>query len=148
MSQSRSHFYHEAINGCYTINDYRLKVKGCGDSTTAFTALINEIKFKKTVVIKKNKTQLQRCIDWCHSEYGVDIKSSLMEMNGQLSKIKGLVVNQSDINGRLKDIWEYLVDDEWNDKYSELKKLNIQVDDTSINERAALSFYDSIQQNN
>lgn len=147
MSQSKTYFHHEAINGCRSIHEYQKKTKGCGDSTTGFLPLLllGEIKNKKTVIIKKSKDELGRCIKWCENEYGAASKATLQDMHDRLCSIDGLIINQSDINNRLQDIWEYLVDDKWHGRYSELIKFNIQLNSTSIDEQAAKAFYDTIQ---
>jgi hypothetical protein len=149
MSQSSTYFHHEAINGCYNINEYKQKTKGCGDSTTGFLPLLllGEIKNQKTVIIKKSKKQLKKCINWCDSEYGMDSRKIMTDMHETLCSVSGLIINQSDIDARLQEIWEYLVDDEWLTRYKAISKLNIQVDNTSIDGNAARSFYEAIQQN-
>ena len=145
MSQSKTYFHHEAINGCYSMDDYRAKTKGCGDSTTGFIPLLNEIKSKKTVIIKKNDEQINACIKWCDSQYKADSREFILDMDLQLSCMEGLVINQSDINDALPDIWNHLVDDDWDDKYTNLTKLNIQVNSTEINNQAARAFYATLQ---
>jgi len=111
MSQSNTYFHHEAINGCNSINEYRQKVFGCGDSTTAFQLIKGELSGDKIVIIRKSKKELQRCIDWTNSEFCGDNEQFILDMNFELSLIDGLIINQSDIDNRLKEIWEHLVDD-------------------------------------
>lgn len=145
MCQSTTHFYHEAINGCYNLDDYDKKIIGCGDSTTAFHLLLDRLKGQKVVIIKKNNEQLSRCIDWCDSEYKINCSDQMKRMDSLLDTINGIVVNQLDIDSELERIWRYLVDDEWLEKYADFSKFNIQVKDTSIDVEAAKSLYESIQ---
>ena len=143
MSQSNTYFHHEAINGCYSLDEYNEKIKGCGDSTTGIDFIPSNN--QRIVVIKKNSDELERCIKWCDSEYEIDSRPHVIDSSDKLSTIKGLVVEQSEINEKLQDIWEYLVDDDWHEKYKAITKMNIQVTDTKINVEAAKALYESIQ---
>lgn len=144
LSQSGVKFYHEAINGCYTLDEYKEKIKGCGDCTTAID-IVEKLKPEKVVIIEKDDEELKRCIEWCNSEYNIDSKSMVESLNRRLSNISGLRVKQSEIGNKLKEIWEYLVDSEWDESCKDLLKFNIQVKDSKINEEAAISLYESFQ---
>lgn len=144
MSQSKTYFHHEAVNGCFSIDEYKDKIKDCGDSTTAFFQLKQCVKDNKIVIIKKNKSELESCIRWLDFTYKSDSKSLITEMDEYLNSVDGLVINQSEVSERLKDIWCHLVDDDWDDKYKEITKFNIQVVDTKINKEAAAAFYETI----
>ncbi len=147
MSQSDVYFYHEAINGCYSIDEYKDKIKDCGDSSTGFFVLAGSIitPNAKIVIIEKNKEELFKCIEWCDKVYGVDSKDFILDLNDKLLTLYGLIVKQSEINDRLQDIWEYLVDTPWDDKYSNLVNFNIQVQSADIDKKAAKALYASIQ---
>lgn len=145
MSQSSTHFYHEAINGCFSLDEYENKIKGFGDSTTGIIPIINNIKEKKILVIKKTDEEIERCIQWCNSTYQVDSSRYINDCNNVLNGIDAMVINQNDIDQSLKKIWTYLVDDPWLDVYGNIKKMNIQVSDTSINKEAAKAIYETIQ---
>ena len=145
MSQSKTYFYHEAVNGCYSIDEYNKKVKGCGDSTTGFSVLLDNLKDRKVLIIKKDDSEIKECIKWCDENYIIDGAEVLSKMSDILSGIDGLVINQSEIDDNLEVIWEYLVDDDWHDKYKNLSKMNIQVNSTEIDLKAAVSLYESIQ---
>ncbi len=144
MSQSDVYFYHEAINGCHSIEEYKEKVKGCGDSSTGLVSL-GLTKGSKLVIINKTDEEVKRCIDWCDHTYGINSKSLILDANKKLKNLNGLHVNQSDIDSRLKEIWCYLVDAPWDDKYRELIYFNIQVQSVSIDRKAAKALYASIQ---
>lgn len=144
MSQSDVYFHHEALNGCHSIAEYKEKVKGCGDSSTALISSGLTID-RRMVIINKTDEQVKCCIDWCNAEYGIDSKDFILAENEKLKKLDGLHINQSDINSRLKDIWCHLVGTPWDDKYTKLSDFNIQVQSTSIDEEAAKALYESIQ---
>ncbi len=148
MSQSDIYFYHEAVNGCHSMKEYDDKIKGCGDSSTALVSLdVDIIKSSKVVIIEKSNKELRNCIDWCDKTYGTDSERFIITLNDRLLTLNGLKVKQSEINDRLQDIWEYLVDTPWNDKYKDLVNFNIQVQSTDIDKEAAKALYASIQQN-
>ena len=140
MSQSNTYFHHEAINGCNSIDEYRLKVKGCGDSTTAFQFLGDAIPGQAVVIIKKTESELRRCIEWCNLSFGGNYDAPLREMHHQMMGLDGMVVNQSDIDKKLKQIWRHLVGDDWKEMYSRIGNMNIQIKDTAADIVAAKNF--------
>ena len=144
MSQSNTYFHHEAINGCASVKDYQEKIYGCGDSTTGFAPVFDMIQGQKIVIIKKNEKQIYDCIEWCEREFDIDSTAAVFELDRLLQSFDGLVVNQDDIDNRLEEIWRFLVDDEWLDRYADLSRFNIQLNDTSIDLNAARSLYESI----
>ena len=146
MSQSDVYFYHEAIDGCYSIEEYKNKIKGFGDSSTGLVLLdLNLTQNSKVVVIDKTDEQIEKCIEWCDHTYGMDSREFILETNDKLKKLDGLHVNQSDIDSRLKDIWRHLVDTPWDDKYLRLTKFDIKVKSNEIDREAAKALYASIQ---
>jgi hypothetical protein len=130
------------------MEEYRNKIKGCGDSSTGLT-LINlnqEFPDSKVVIIEKNEQEFDRCVEWCDAMYGKGSRDNLIEMREKQKAIEGLRVNQYDLDNKLKDIWEYLVDAPWSNRYLKLTQFNIQSDPFNINLQAAKSLYESIQQ--
>lgn len=150
MSQSGYYCYHDGFNGCYSMNEYKEKIKGCGDSSTGLT-VFNLNKYfpnSKVVIIEKNDFEFEQCVSWCKETFGgSNPRLELEKMRERQSKIKGLRVGQCDINNKLREIWEYLVDTPWHDKYLKLTQFNIQSDPFDINLNAAKRLYESIQQN-
>ena len=146
MSQG-AYCHHDGFNGCQSMDEYRKKITGCGDSSTGLMIvdLNKEFPQSKIVIIKKSELELNRCIKWCDKTYGGDSRKSIFEANEKLLNIKGLVIDQSDINERLKEIWTYLIDKEWHDKYTRLIDFNIQSDPYNIDFGAALRLHESIQ---
>jgi len=148
MSQSDVYFHHEAVNGCHSLEEYRDKIKGCGDSSTGLVSLgVDIIQSYKVVIINKTNEQIEQCIEWCDHTYGMDSRDFILGINKKLKKLDGLHVNQSDIDSRLSEIWHYLVDTPWDDKYLNLTKFDIKVKSNEIDREAAKSLYESIQQN-
>lgn len=148
MSQSGTYFYHEGINGCKSLPEYKEKIAGCGDSSTGLLSLgVDVVSKSKVVVIIKNKKEIEDCISWCDKSYNVDSRSFILDLQNKLLNVDGLIVKQSEINDRLKDIWCYLTDAQWDDKYKRLAELNIQAKSTAIDKEAAILLYESIQQN-
>ena len=144
MSQSGTYFHHEAINGCYSLDEYDEKTENNGDCTTGFSVLLDKLKGRNVVIIKKNNEEFESCVKWCDVTYGIDSREYLSTLNEMLNTIDGLVVNQSDIDSFLPEIWDHLVDDVWFEDYSEIKKLNIQVNNADINEVAVKALYATI----
>lgn len=147
MSQSSTYFHHEAINGCRTIEQYEDKIKNCGDSSTGLLSLgVDFIKDSKVVVILKSDEELEKCIEWCNSEYGFDgCRDFILDEHEALKNLNGLHIQQSEIDDKLKEIWQYLVDDEWLDRYGNLTKFNISVQSTKIDVEALKALHESLQ---
>ena len=146
MSQSKTYFHHEGLNGCKTVNEYKEKVKGCGDSSTGLMSLgVDMIGDSKVVVIVKSKAEVNQCIEWCDKTYRLDSKDFILELNDRLLTLDALKIKQSEINDRLKDIWSHLIDAPWHDKYKNLVDFNIQVQSTEIDKEAAKALHESIQ---
>lgn len=148
LSQSGVRFHHEALDGCRTIKEYSDKIKYCGDCTTGFYLLENSdiLEDKKIVVITKSNDELKRCISWCDSEYGIDSADIINAWNEKLNRIGGLKIKQSEIDENLEKIWRYLTDKPWDNVYTDIVKMNIQVKSTDMDLEAAKSLYESIQQ--
>jgi len=134
LSQSGIKFYHEGINGCRDIVQYTEKMKGCGDCTTAFCAIDFDRLFpdSKKVIIEKSDDEFNRALEWCEKHYGGDGLSILKTMEERLDSIDGLRVKQSEINNNLEPIWKFLTNRAWDEKYADIKNLNIQVNLESI----------------
>jgi hypothetical protein len=142
MSQSSQYCLHDGFNGCNNLIEYWDKLEEGGDSSTGLMMIdINRLKPNSPVVIiEKNKLELERCIEWCSYVYGFDAKDHIVELNERLKAIEGLRINQSEINDNLRSIWEYLVDEDWNESYANMKDFNIQVASTEIDIEAAINF--------
>ena len=144
MSQSGTYFYHEAVNGCKSLDEYKTKVDGLGDSTTC-TDIIDL--HSKAVVIVKSKQEIEDCIQWCNKVYDVDSRKFILSINERLMEIDGLMINQSEINNKLPEIWSHLVDTELQGVHTNMINFNIQVNSVNIDRESAKVFYESLQQN-
>jgi hypothetical protein len=146
MSQSGIFCHHDGFNGCSTMEDYLLKIKNCGDSSTGLMLIdINKIfPESKTVIIEKSDLEMKKCIKWIDETYNANSKMQVMDLQKKQNKIKGLRINQSEIDDNLKLIWEYLVDAKWDDKYSILSSFNIQSDPFAIDFNAARKLIESL----
>lgn len=142
MSQSGKYCLHDGFNGCNSLIEYWDKLEDGGDSSTGLMMIdINKLKPNSPIVIiEKSERELERCIKWCEKTYGLDYRDHIYELHDKIIKIEGLHIQQSEINSHLKRIWEHLVDDEWDEKYTNMKDFNIQVVNHSIDEQAALNF--------
>ena len=139
--------HHDGFNGCQSIDEYKKKIKGCGDSSTGLTLIdVNKVfPSSKVVIIEKSELELGRCIEWCDRVYGSDSQDEILKMNDKLLKIKGLRIKQSEINERLQDIWSHLVSTKWHDRYKRLIDFNIQSNPFNIDFKATKALHASIQ---
>ena len=135
LSQSGIHCYHEGINGCKNIDDYDDKIRGCGDSTTAFKYINSRYDGRPTVIIDKNDIEFERCVAWCKESFGVDMRQEMTEQREQLLSIDGLHVSQSDIDASLPEIFEHLTGVDFLPRYADLSRLTItsSIDNIDIN---------------
>lgn len=147
MSQSGVYCHHDGFNGCFDLEEYREKISGCGDSSTGLMMIDfeNEFPQSRVVIIEKSERELKKCIEWCDQIYNINSSELVNDLNERLLKISGLRIKQSDITKRLRDIWEYLVDEPWNDKYSKIIDFNIQSNPFNIDVEAAKSLHETIQ---
>ena len=121
--------YHEGINGCHSMDEYKQKIENCGDSCTGLSFIDFEPYFPdaKKVIID---TSIDKAVKFGLDAYGVDMTDILKQAKNKLDNINGLHIGLNDINDRLRDIWEYITDKPFNEKRAQLlTKLNIQVND-------------------
>lgn len=142
LSQSGVFCHHDGFNGCRTMAEYKNKVEGLGDSSTGLMMIELNKLFPDSpiVIIEKNSKQIDRCIKWCDKTYGANSRDKIHQLNEQMREIKGLRVNQSDINDRLIEIWDHLIGKPWKDSYSIIKDFNIQSDPFNIDVVSAKEF--------
>jgi len=143
LSQSGMFCHHEGLNGCRSLFDYQMKVKNNGDSSTGLMLIdLNKMfPHSPVVIIEKTTRQIYECIKWCDNTYGGSSHDYIHQLNREMKKIKGLRINQSDIDARLHEIWRYLIDTPWRDNYATLKDFNIQSDPFNIDTRAAMELF-------
>jgi len=124
------HFcYHEAVNGCSSVGEYREKIANCGDSTTNVLMFDYEREFpdSKIVIIHSD---INRSIEFGERVFKADMTELMGRSNERLSTINGLHIMFEDINERLGDIWRYLFGVDMDKKRAEfLTSLNVQIKD-------------------
>jgi len=122
--------YHEGLNGCSTIEEYKDKLgKDKGDSNTGIMLFDFEKYFPNTKVIIID-SDIKKSVKFGKEVYSEDIEDAMIKAKHRLDSIKGLHINVDNINSSLKKIWEYVSDKPFNkDRAAMLIKLNIQVND-------------------
>ena len=147
MAQSGARWHHDGLNGCNSVDEYNQKVTGSNDSSTGLAMLdINKLyPLSKVVIIKKSQAEFERCVMWCNDNYNIDSSNYMAQLNERLLLVNGLVVNQSDINERLSEIWAHLTDKPWLERYRDMVSFNVQVQSIEIDNEAARNLIESIQ---
>jgi len=104
--------YHEGIDGCETIEDYKAKLgTDKGDSDTCLMLLDMNTLFPDApkVIIERD---VQECIESASKMLSVYINPEYFYFGrDRLDKIDGLRISYDDINDRLEEIWNYLIPD-------------------------------------
>ncbi len=121
--------YHEGINGCSDIKEYKEKMEGKGDSNTGLVFFKYQDYFPdvKTIIIDSD----------INVEFGKDVFNAntqsveiMRKAKKRLDGISGLHIKLTDINIRLKDIWDYVSPKKFNKERADmLIKMNVQVVD-------------------
>lgn len=141
LSQSGVYCHHEAVNGCESEADYLAKIDGCGDSTTGFIHCPESVYAKAPVlVIEKSVEEFEYCIEWCNRTFMIDSRVHILSQREKLMSIRGLRVNQEDIDRNLPSIFEHLTGKEWRDQYSNISKFNISSPESNIDYSAMNRF--------
>ena len=119
--------YHEGIDGCSSMDEYKDKIGNDGDSCTGLVMLDIDRYFPdaKKVIID---TSIDKAVRFGEEAYGVDMTDIMKSAKNKLDNTDGLHIDLNQIDDRLRDIWEYVTDKPFNEKRAELlKKLNVQV---------------------
>ena len=138
LTYDGNYCHHEAINGCSSVDEYRNKISGCGDSTTNTLMFDYENDFpdSKIVIIHRD---VKKSIEFAKDAFKTDMTEMLEKANERLDVINGLHILFDDINDRLQDIWGYLFDSEFDEKRAGmLVNLNIQLNDVFDIDQEAL----------
>ena len=138
--------YHEGLNGCSSISDYKSKLGSFrGDSNTGLMLFNFEKHFPEAKVVIID-SEIDKASEFSKETYGEDITETLKLMKERLDGIKGLHINVNDINDKLKEIWEYVSDKTFNKERTDmLVKLNIQVNDPhDMDIEAILNFKEDV----
>ena len=119
--------YHEGIDGCSSMEEYKNKIGDDGDSCTGLVMLDIDRYFPdaKKVIID---TSIDKAVQFGKDAYGVDMTDIMTQAKNKLDNTDGLHIDLNQIDDRLCDIWEYVTDKPFNEKRAKLlKKLNVQV---------------------
>jgi len=130
MTYGQTFCYHEGINDCHTIEDYKTKLGyNKGDSSTASMLLDLDKHFpgSKKVIIDSD---INRAMEYSDKLTGNPNEDWMMHTQARLYQFDGLTVNYDDIDYNLQTIWEYITNTDYNeDRGNMLKRMNIQIND-------------------
>lgn len=103
--------HHEGMDGCRTMGEYYTKLGHNGDSTTGALLLpdVNQsFPERKIIVIEPTKDSYQRCVDFCHQNFGVttQVKAAYEKLMG----IDGMRISFDSIDSKLQDMWEHVTE--------------------------------------
>lgn len=125
MTYGDSFCYHEGINGCHTVEDYQAKIQGVGDSTCAILHRHESLFPDSRIVIIES--DVGKSIEYARTAFNIDMSDKLKSTQKRLSGMDGLKIRYTDINSRLKEIWGYLTNTEYDEGRADmLIGLNIQ----------------------
>jgi|TARA_R110002073_G_scaffold319014_1_gene493468 hypothetical protein len=119
--------YHEGINGCSNITEYKNKLgKNKGDSCTSLMLLNLNKEFPNAPVLII-ETEIERAVKFSKEIYGNDLTNELKVLKEQMKFLKGLRIPLDDINDSLEEIWSYLIGTPYDKNRGDLlKNMNIQ----------------------
>jgi len=131
--------HHEGMNGCHTLDEYKSKIDGYGDSSSGLVFINLNALFPKSkiVVIHSDKG---RAAEFIKDEYGDFDHAIIDRMESRLTDIEGMHIQFDDINSALPDIWQYLIGTEYDEWRGDmLKGLNVQMQDYHACDNAAVA---------
>ena len=119
--------YHEGIEGCFTLAEYKNKLgKTKGDSCTALMLLNLNKEFPNAPVLII-ETGIERAVEFSKEIYGSDLTNEMKNLKEQMRFLKGLRIQLDDVNDSLEKIWSYLIGTPYDKKRGDLlKNMNIQ----------------------
>ncbi|MDX1811031.1 MAG: hypothetical protein R3240_03730, partial [Gammaproteobacteria bacterium] len=101
--------FHEATNGCSSIQEYKEKVAGKGDANTGLGFFDIDKLFpdaKKIIV----DSDVSRSIEFSKAAFNLNVVHEMRVLKNNLDKIDGLHIPLDEINDHLQEIWEYITD--------------------------------------
>jgi len=107
---------HEGLNGCNTLQEYKEKFTNrSGDSNTGLALFDFEEQFLdfKTIIIDNT---IDASVKFAKEHYGADVAYTMNTLKDRLSSLDGLHVQYNDINNQLQEIWDYVSNDQFNEK--------------------------------
>jgi len=120
------HFcYHEGMNGCHTVAQYKEKIAGKGDSSTSAILVQDHFPQSRRLIVLSHP---KKAIEYSLRNYGPANYDVFYQIRDLLGASDGLKVEIDEIDSRIQEIWEYLVDTPFNKERSDmLTTLNIQM---------------------
>tara|TARA_R110000823_G_scaffold201784_1_gene332632 strand:+ start:6128 stop:6634 length:507 start_codon:yes stop_codon:yes gene_type:complete len=119
--------YHEGILGCKNIDEYIDKIGNGGDSNTLLASFDHTKFFPDAKVVIIDST-IEASVQYGWDYYNKDMTVPMHMLKVRLDGMRGLHVPFSEINNNLKNIWEYLYEEPYNEKRANmLVDLNIQM---------------------
>lgn len=129
MTYGKSFCYHEGINGCNSMEEYRAKIGSGGDSGPSCIMIDYKKYFPKAkkLIIENDPV---KSISFLQKTYGIDGVPEVERLSTILDGMEGMRVKFESINDRLPEIWAYLSDEPYNKLRGDmLIKLNVQMND-------------------
>ena len=133
--------YHEGINGCSSIAEYKRKIGDDGDSGTGIVLFDRFFPDAKKIVIEADGVRARQ---FSEQVFGDTQEALIEDLKDRLSEVGGLHVKFEEIDQRIREIWAYITDKPFDGKRFELlRRLNVQVcDPTDIDREAAFALLD------
>jgi len=122
------HCYHEGMNGCQSIADYRNKLgNDKGDASTALMLIDLNAMFPKAPVVIID-SDIKRSIQYAYDTFHYYNPAYFRYLKDRLKKIKGLHIAFEEIDDCLEIIWKTLMNTPFNNERAELlKQMKIEV---------------------
>ena len=137
MTYGGVYCHHDALNGCRSIEEYKDKIGNDGDSNTCMMMFDLKSHFpdRKILIIESDPKRAEQYI---LENLGFDGSDWVNKAVDQMDSLGGLRVHFENINKRLRQIWEYLSDDPYNEKRGDMiKNLNVQSNIQDMNIESA-----------
>ena len=138
--------FHEGINGCRSMNEYKMKLgTSYGDSCTGLMILDIEKHFPKAPIVIIESDPMKSA-KYAEKTYGINNPDYFYKLKDSLDQMNGLRVQYEEIDDNLEKIWRYLHGTAYNEERGNmLMKLNIQMQNPhDINVQAANELVASI----
>lgn len=119
--------YHEGLNGCSSIEEYKEKLgNNKGDSCTGLPLIDLEGEFPEApkLIIESD---VQDSVEFAKNMYGFDLTKELTDFKCKMDSMKGMRVKLENINDSLEDIWKYLIGTPYDKERGDmLSNMNVQ----------------------
>jgi hypothetical protein len=114
LTYDGSFCYHEGLNGCSSVEEYKQKLgKHRGDSCTGLTYIDMNKEFPdapKLIV----ESSVEDSVEFAKKIYNIDLSVEFQASSDKMKLIKGMRVKLKDINNSLEEIWKYLIGTPYN----------------------------------